>query len=85
MAETDSTDASADDALDSDPGAGEALLQTEVTFWRELLQAEDPELTTDCAERMRYALALAETRLAALRKLRLHTKLDCSANSIAVH
>jgi len=45
---------------------GEALLQSEVEFWRELIATCPATQPADSLERMRQALALAETRLARL-------------------
>jgi len=44
-------------------GTNEALLRSEIGFWRELIESCDPNHPPDSMERMRHALALAEARL----------------------
>lgn len=85
MADNESTEAPAGRVRESDPCEGETLLQIEVTFWRELLQSDDPDRTTSCTERMQYALALAESRLAIFREHNLPTVIDNSGNRVAIH
>ncbi len=51
-------------------GINESLLKSEVTFWRQLLQACDDTTPLASIERMKYALALAECRLSDLVTLR---------------
>jgi len=41
-----------------------ALLQSEIRFWRDLIGSSPASQSADSMERMRYALALAEMRLA---------------------
>ena len=45
-------------------GIGQALLQSEIGFWRELIESCQETEPPDRVERMRYALALAESKLA---------------------
>ena len=44
-------------------GIGEALLRSEIGFWRELIESCQETEPPDRIERMRYALALAESKL----------------------
>jgi len=44
-------------------GISQALLQSEVGFWRELIESCQDSDPPDALERMRYALALAESKL----------------------
>ena len=44
-------------------GIGEALLRSEVGFWRELIESSQATEPPESIERMRYALALAESKL----------------------
>ena len=44
----------------------EIALRSEVSFWREMIQARSEELAAEAVERMHYALALAEHRLVEL-------------------
>jgi hypothetical protein len=46
--------------------AGETLLRSEITFWRELLASCDGSQPAEAVDRMRQALALAEYRLLSL-------------------
>jgi hypothetical protein len=46
--------------------AGETLLRSEITFWRELLASCDGAQPPESIDRMRQALALAEYRLLSL-------------------
>jgi hypothetical protein len=46
--------------------AGETLLRSEITFWRELLASSDGAQPPEAVDRMRQALALAEYRLLSL-------------------
>jgi hypothetical protein len=46
--------------------AGETLLRSEITFWRELLASSDGCQPVEAVDRMRQALALAEYRLLSL-------------------
>jgi len=45
-------------------GISEALLRSEIGFWREMIESCQETEPPDSLERMRYALALAESRLA---------------------
>ena len=45
-------------------GISEALLRSEIGFWRELIETCRESESPDSVERMHYALALAESRLA---------------------
>jgi hypothetical protein len=45
-------------------GISQALLQSEIGFWRELIESCQEKDSPDSIERMRYALALAESKLA---------------------
>jgi hypothetical protein len=47
-------------------GGAEALLRTEISFWREMLQSSHEGTPMTSVERMEYALALAECRLSKL-------------------
>ncbi len=44
-------------------GFSEALLRTEIGFWREMIDSCRDTEPPDCIERMQQALALAEMRL----------------------
>lgn len=48
------------------PAANEAMLRSEIGFWRELIDSCDESQPADSIERMQQALALAETRLQVL-------------------
>ena len=45
-------------------GISEALLRSEIGFWREMIDSCQESDPPDGIERMRYALALAESKLA---------------------
>ena len=45
-------------------GISQALLRSEIGFWRELIESCQESDPPDAIERMRYALALAESKLA---------------------
>ncbi len=47
-------------------GIGEALLRSEIEFWHELIESSREKEPPESIERMRYAMALAESRLASL-------------------
>jgi hypothetical protein len=47
-------------------GDNEALLRSEITFWKDMIAASDPTYPLESMERMQHALALAEWRLATL-------------------
>ena len=44
----------------------EVALRSEVSFWRDMIQARSEDLPAEAVERMHYALALAERRLVEL-------------------
>jgi hypothetical protein len=44
-------------------GIGEALLRSEIGFWRELIESCQETESPERIERMRFALALAESKL----------------------
>lgn len=50
--------------LDEPTDKGLALLQTEIAFWRELICECASATSPECMERMKYALALAEKKVA---------------------
>ena len=45
-------------------GISEALLRSEIGFWREMIDSCQESDPPDSIERMRFALALAESKLA---------------------
>ncbi len=47
-------------------GIHEAMLRSEICFWKDLIAGCEPAHPLDSLERMQQALALAETRLATL-------------------
>jgi len=47
-------------------GISQALLQSEIEFWRELIESCKETDPPDRIERMQYALALAESKLASI-------------------
>ncbi len=47
-------------------GIHEAMLRSEICFWKDLIAGCDPAHPLDSLERMQQALALAEARLATL-------------------
>lgn len=47
-------------------GINEALLRSEIGFWREMIDSCDASQPAESVERMHQALALAESRLACL-------------------
>ena len=49
---------------DQQQGIIEALLRSEIIFWRDMIETSQQTETRDSLERMRQALALAESRLA---------------------
>jgi hypothetical protein len=54
------------DDLDRDFGCHEAMLRSEIGFWREMIDSCGSGEPAETVERMRHALGLAESRLAAL-------------------
>jgi hypothetical protein len=62
--------------LDSD-GVNEALIRSEIRFWRDLIESlNDETRTRDSMERMHQALALAEFRLESMSE---NLNLNCSS------
>ncbi len=47
-------------------GLNEALLRSEISFWKELIDTCDSSQPPDSLERMQHALALAELHLSTL-------------------
>lgn len=47
-------------------GIGEALLRSEIEFWHDLIESSKEKKPSESIERMRFAMALAESRLASL-------------------
>lgn len=66
MASNEKTSVKTHDAVDLKGGAMEVLLQSEIGFWRELIESCPEAHPRDSVERMSHALALAESRLADL-------------------
>ena len=54
------------DDLDRDFGCHQAMLRSEIGFWREMIDSCGSGKPPEAVERMRHALGLAESRLAAL-------------------
>ena len=52
------------DANGVQQGISEALLRSEIGFWREMIDSCQDTDPPDSIERMRFALALAESKLA---------------------
>lgn len=52
----------------SDPlyGINKALLRSEIGFWQEMIASSDESMTDEALERMKQALALAQSRLNSL-------------------
>ena len=63
MNSTGTTDCETQASARTGPGINEALLRSEIGFWRELIDACNDKEPTDSVERMQQALALAESRL----------------------
>jgi hypothetical protein len=61
------------DSTTGEVGPNEALLRSEIGFWRELIESCGEAQPRDSVERMRQALALAETRLMHLFELHRQT------------
>ena len=64
MASTENMNHHTPGATGVERGISEALLRSEIGFWRELIDTCQETESPDNVERMRYALALAESRLA---------------------
>jgi hypothetical protein len=64
MASTENIDCSMQGTTSVERGISEALLRSEIGFWREMIDSCQESESPDNVERMRYALALAESRLA---------------------
>ena len=64
MASTENRNCRIQVATSVERGISEALLKSEIGFWRELIETCQESESPDKVERMRYALAFAESRLA---------------------
>ena len=64
MATTENIKSDSQGTTDVQHGISEALLRSEIGFWRELIESCQETEPPDHVERMRYALALAESKLA---------------------
>ena len=64
MASTENRNCRKQGATSVERGISEALLKSEIGFWREMIETCQESQSPDNVERMRYALALAESRLA---------------------
>ena len=64
MASTEKMNCRMQGATSVERGISEALLKSEIGFWREMIDSCQESESPDNVERMRYALALAESRLA---------------------
>ncbi len=60
-------------------GIYEALLQSEICFWKDMIVGSDPAHPLESLERMQQALALAESRLATLLRDNQHA---CAAEKL---
>ncbi len=60
-------------------GIYEALLRSEICFWKDMIAGCDPAHSLDSLERMQQALALAESRLATLLRDNQHA---CTAEKL---
>jgi hypothetical protein len=54
------------DSINAGAACNEALLRSEIGFWRELIDTCEGSQPTESLERMQQALALAESRLMTL-------------------
>jgi hypothetical protein len=63
MASTENMNCRMQTTTNVERGISEALLRSEIGFWRELIVTCQESESPDSVERMRYALALAESRL----------------------
>ena len=63
MATTENIYSAGQGAADVQHGISEALLRSEIGFWREMIETCRETDPPDSIERMRYALALAESKL----------------------
>ena len=66
-------------------GTSEALLRSEIGFWRELITSWDGPPESESLERMQQALALAESRLCGLYARYRDTRADGSRHGNTVH
>lgn len=66
MEHTEIQDSVRSEPVGTEYGINEALLRSEIGFWRELIDSCGASQPTESVERMRQALALAESRLAGL-------------------
>jgi hypothetical protein len=64
MAMSENTDSDRQGAVSMQRGISEALLRTEIGFWRDMIVSCRDTESPDSLERMQHALKLAETRLA---------------------
>ncbi len=67
------------DSMRRTNGIYEALLRSEICFWKGMIAGRDPAHLLDSLERMRQALALAESRLATLLRDNQHA---CAAEKL---
>ncbi len=63
MIDTDDLSPERKDLQRSGPDTNEALLRSEIGFWREMIASSEGKQTPECIERMHHALALAESKL----------------------
>ena len=63
MATTENIESDSQSATCMQHGISQALLRSEIGFWRELIESCQEKDSPDSVERMRYALALAESKL----------------------
>ena len=66
MAMSENTGSDRQGAVSMQRGINEALLRTEIGFWRDMIVSCRDTEPPDCLDRMHQALALAETRLVQL-------------------
>ena len=64
MASTENLNCRMQEPTSVERGISTALLESEIGFWQELIESCGESDSPESIERMRYALALAETRLA---------------------
>ena len=74
-------DAQAPQRPSGQPHLNEPMLRAEIGFWKELIESCDASQPPDSIERMHQALALAESRLAALFQARKEDCQDGNAHS----
>lgn len=66
MIETEDNEAQKQALAGTEYGINEALLQSEIEFWREMIDSCELIQTAESLERMSQAMALAETKLSNL-------------------